>query len=486
MVFTILDCYTDEPAGLGVPPYLGTYPRYIYGYLKEQTDEQAYYLTIDDLRLFKIYNNELRKKQKTDVKVYNLTKNQSNVGRILAQTNELIIILGVHTPGKYLSALPGTLNEVIKLTSDLKCRKILTGPAVYGSSAEGGQFFERADLRKFDEIKDFNFSYNEIAGYSKFGAEIIKQIPDLRIIEIETSHGCSRRKGCSFCTEPIKNKLEFRALKDIINEIRPFYDNGARDFRLGKQSCFYTYPNAVKLLDEIKKAFPDLRTLHIDNVNPMVVLNEKGRKITESIVKNCTPGNVAAFGVESFDHDVMAANNLNCDPECVYDAVKVINEYGNTVGENGMQRFLPGLNILFGLEKESRKTHEENMKWLKKILDSGMLLRRINIRQVNIFEGTPLYESVGNKYLKKNKKYYWKWRNEIRQKIDFPMLKKLIPAGSVLNNVRMEVHDGNHTFGRQIGTYPLIVGVNKRVELKKFYDVKVTGHMLRSVIAEII
>ncbi len=29
---TILDCYTDEPAGLGVPPYLGTYPRYLAGY----------------------------------------------------------------------------------------------------------------------------------------------------------------------------------------------------------------------------------------------------------------------------------------------------------------------------------------------------------------------------------------------------------------------------------------------------------------------
>ena len=31
MSFTILDCYTDEPAGLGVPPYLGVYPRYISG-----------------------------------------------------------------------------------------------------------------------------------------------------------------------------------------------------------------------------------------------------------------------------------------------------------------------------------------------------------------------------------------------------------------------------------------------------------------------
>jgi len=47
MNYTILDCYTDEAAGLGVPPYLGTYPRYIAGYLNEEVN----YLTIDDLRL---------------------------------------------------------------------------------------------------------------------------------------------------------------------------------------------------------------------------------------------------------------------------------------------------------------------------------------------------------------------------------------------------------------------------------------------------
>ena len=52
MKYAILDCYTDEPAGLGVPPYLGTYPRYISGYLNEDVN----YLTIDDLRLWKKHN----------------------------------------------------------------------------------------------------------------------------------------------------------------------------------------------------------------------------------------------------------------------------------------------------------------------------------------------------------------------------------------------------------------------------------------------
>ncbi|MBN1156515.1 radical SAM protein, partial [Candidatus Woesearchaeota archaeon] len=57
--------------------------------------------------------------------------------------------------------------------------------------------------------------------------------------------------------------------------------------------------------------------------------------------------------------------------------------------------------------------------------------------------------------------------------------------GTILKKVFMEVHDGNHTFGRQFGTYPLVVGVKERLELKKFYDIKITGHMLRSVTGEV-
>ena len=119
-------------------------------------------------------------------------------------------------------------------------------------------------------------------------------------------------------------------------------------------------------------------------------------------------------------------------------------------------------------------------------MDEGLLLRRINIRQVDIFEGTRLFETVGNKFIKKNKRYYWKWRNDVRQQIDFEMLKKLVPAGSVLNNIRAEIYDGKTTFGRQIGTYPLIAGIKERLELGKFYNIRVKGHMLRSIVGEAI
>ncbi|RMF54337.1 radical SAM protein [Candidatus Woesearchaeota archaeon] len=471
----ILDCYTDEPSGLGVPPYLGVYPRYIYGRIKP-----AYYLTIDDLRSWKKKKKQSSKpSQKTDISVYNTTKNSQDVQKILESISELIIILGVHTPGKYLSAIPGTLREVINLTRGFKCKKVLTGPAVSGTQLEGGKFFERVNENEFDEMRDYNFDFNDLK--AREGASVIKQINDLRIIEIETSRGCPGK--CSFCLEPVKHKyVRFRKPDFIINEIKELYNLGCRHFRLGKQSCFYSYPWLEELLKVIWQECPEIKVLHIDNVNPNSVTDEK----TELIVKYCTPGNVAAFGVESFDTKVIEANNLNTTPEQTMKAIRIINKHGRKIGSNGMPKFLPGINILFGLKEESKETHNENMRWLNKIYKENLLLRRINIRQVNIYPGTDLQRTAGNKYLKKNRKYYWKWRNEIRQKIDWPMLRKIIPEGTILKEVRTEVYDGKTTFGRQLGTYPIIVGIKKRLPLKSFFNVKIKSHMLRSVVGEVV
>lgn len=491
MKYTILDCYTDEPAGLGVPPYIGTYPRYIFGKLKLQGHDVKY-LTIDDLRLYKNYENsqpETSFKQKTKIDVYNLTLNSKNISTILKETEILVVILGVHTPGKYLSAIPGTLKEVTSLISDLRCEKILTGPAAssFGTQAQGGKFSEKADLSLFDSIDVDYFEVSDFENINKVathGADLLKQIGDIRIAEIETASGCFRQKGCSFCVEWSKPKL-FRDQKNIHEEIKALHKIGITNFRLGKQTCFYSYKNGKidemkKLLEPISNLNPDV--LHIDNANPVMVNEE----LTKLIVKYCTPGNVAAFGAESFDEEVVKKNNLNSTPETTMNAIRIINKIGGARGSNGMHSLLPGINILFGLNGETKKTHQINMQYLKQILDENLLIRRINIRQVVPFEGTDLYKDCGNKYLRKNTQYYWKWRNDIRQNVDFPMLQKLMPKGTILKNVYAETYDGNHTFMRQLGSYPLIIGTNSRVELKKFYNLKVTDHMLRSVVGEVI
>src|SRR3989338_8006243 len=88
-----------------------------------------------------------------------------------------------------------------------------------------------------------------------------------------------------------------------------------------------------------------------------------------------------------------------------------------------MPKFIPGINLIYGLKGETKETNAHNLKWLHKIIDDGFLLRRINIRQVAVMDNTPLKEMGGLKFLHKNKRYYWKWRNQVRQEIDVPMLK---------------------------------------------------------------
>ncbi len=477
MQYCIIDCYTDEPSGLGVPPYLGTYPRYIAGALKN-----SYYITIDDLRFWK-YKKKIKRtrlNEKTDIKTYNLTVNYQNIEKILKKST-LIIVLGVQTPGKYLSAVPGTLHEICDLLRDVKSKKVLTGPAAgLGTQKIGGKKIERLKKDFFDLV-DENFldinDYNKIKEYSVNGAYIIKQVPHIRVIEIETGRGCNGK--CSFCVESLK-KIEFRDVKDIIKEVKAFYDMGCRYFRLGKQPCFYSYKNYEEM-EKLLKALNnmDLKMLHIDNANPNRVITEEGVKITKAIVKYCTSGNVAAFGMESFDEVVIRKNNLNTSPETLYRAVQTLNKYGRT-RENGIPKFLPGINIVLGLIGETKETLEINYQELKRFLDENLLLRRINIRKVVPFPNTKIFEK-GLKTLKKNNRFYYSWREKIRENIDKEMLRKVIPENTVLKNVYTEIYDGKTTFGRQFGSYPIVVGIKKRLELQNFYDIRVVDHGRRSV-----
>ena len=146
MTRTILDCYTDEPAGLGVPPFIGVWPRYAAGWYerdsprgegappllpeaerkaKTASPREPTYLTIDDIRLVR-YVESVPKVTidppagRTHIEVLNHTRSYEEIKRVLANTDELIIVVGVQTPGKYLSARPGTLHEVTKLLAPIE------------------------------------------------------------------------------------------------------------------------------------------------------------------------------------------------------------------------------------------------------------------------------------------------------------------------------------------------------------------------------
>jgi radical SAM superfamily enzyme with C-terminal helix-hairpin-helix motif len=69
----------------------------------------------------------------------------------------------------------------------------------------------------------------------------------------------------------------------------------------------------------------------------------------------------------------------------------------------------------------------------------------------------------------------------IRKEIDLPMLKKIIPAGTVLKDVMCEINSERICFGRQMGSYPLLIGIPANQKPGEYIDITVTRHGHRSI-----
>jgi radical SAM superfamily enzyme with C-terminal helix-hairpin-helix motif len=502
----ILDGYVDEPTCLGVPPYISPYPRYISGaILNVNKSVKISYITIDQFR------------------------NDKNYFTICSNSDIFILIAGMAVPGRYLSGFPASPNEILEIMNNLsKPLKILCGPAAkYGFGIAGGrkprnieEIFDLvikgdSEVVIFDLFKNnlkidnidaskCRKDANEIRDFAIKGSKIVTQHPNYPkylITEIETYRGCPRSivGGCSFCSEPSKGLPDFRPIKDIVDEVKTLYDYGIRHIRLGNQPCIFSYmakdagkkefpkPNSSaveNLFKSIKTVAPNIKTFHIDNANPGVIARypEESKQIAKSIIKYHTPGDVAAFGVESVDPVVIKNNNLKATREEMIDSIVILNEIGSKIGINGMPELLPGLNFVFGLKGETKKTYDLNYEFLEEILNNNLLLRRINLRQIIPIPGTKMFEE-GNKIIYKNKKYFKKFKRNVRENIEQPMLKRLLPVGNILKDVYTEKYKGKLTFGRQVGSYPLLIGVPGIFELNNFIDVKVVDYGYRSITA---
>ncbi len=474
MLVTIFDGYIDEPSLLGVPPYISPYVREVAGVCRELGVDYEY-ITIDQWRM--------GKKPRGDI---------------------LVFIGGAVVPGKYLRTYPASQREVLEVANNFRGMKILGGGlARYRIINRGFDYYaiKDVDALLYDILTD-NFEehrYHTVEEWNRWlfmGAEIVKLHPDYPraiIVEIESFRGCPRyiNGGCSFCIEPLYGKPVFRDEEDIIKEVHILSNMGVRNFRIGGQSCIYSYkaygvgerdivePN-VNAIEKLFKGLNEIEheVLHVDNANPVVIANypEKSEKITEILVRYTTPGNVVSFGMESADSEVIKKNNLNANPDDVMDAIRIVNEIGSERGYNGMPKLLPGLNFICGLHGERKDTYAFNFKFLKDVVDRGYLLRRINIRKV---------ASIRARFKLKYEHECWKFRHRVREEIDRRMLKKIIPSGTLLRRVYLELQRGNYTFGRQIGSYPIVVVLPYRTEIGRFVDVKIVAHGERSVTAVI-
>ncbi|UCG68237.1 MAG: radical SAM protein [Thermoplasmata archaeon] len=486
MNIILLDGYVDEPSCLGVPPFISPYVRYTAGAIID-TGHDFTYLTIDELR-----------------------KNSPKV-KAIKNANLMIIIGGAIVPGKYLRGTPASVSEIKNIAENFKGTKILGGPIArfgYSGNRKAGKlrdsfdYMAEKDLDAFiydllseSSVNDRLRNADELRRWAKKGSVVIKQHPDFPmplIIELETYRGCVRyfSGGCSFCIEPLFGRPEFREAKDVIEEVKSLSHVGAINFRLGAQSCIFSYkaeeigetetpkpkPEIIEnLLRGIRKAAPNLEVFHTDNANPAVIAQhpEEAKRILKALVKYCTSGNVLALGMESADPSVIKSNNLNSTPNQVMKAVQLINEYGAKRGDSGMPKLLPGINFLSGLNGETEITYDYNYRFLEEILKKGLLLRRINIRQVTF--------ARDQFNIKSHRKQFLRFKKKVREKIDNEMLKRLVPKNTILRRVLIEKHEGNLSYGRQIGTYPLLVGIPYKIQKDILLDVIITDHGFRSV-----
>lgn len=485
----ILDGYVDEPACLGVPPYISPYIRTVAGALIARGYEVRY-LTIDQLRKDPLRAGEMNR------------------------AALLVMIAGVTVPGKYLGGTPATLTEIQQIGHMVRGpKKLIGGPIGFGYAGEGGEKAVRQVISGFDALltgepavaldnylagndPDGVLDYSRTDLWSVTGSGIIEQHPGFPYVmcELETARGCPHGAtgGCSFCTESFYGMPRYRGIPAITAEVAALYTCGARHFRVGRQPDILAYgagpgeypapePEKIEaLFSGIRTAAPDLATLHIDNTNPETIARheEPAREALRAIIRHHTPGDVAAFGMETADPAVVAANNLKAQAGDVFRAIEIVNEEGGKRRDN-VPELLPGLNFVCGLAGETDRTYDLNEEFLVRVRDAGLLVRRVNIRQVMPFEGTPAFT---NNTLGQHERRFRAFKEFVRNTIDLPMLRQLYPIGTVLRNVRIEV-SGDLSFGRQMGSYPILVGLPLTMPGGQVTDVVVVDWGMRSITA---
>ncbi len=504
--YLILDGYVDEPAELGVPPYLSPTVRSLAGGLISggAKEEEIGYLTVDQWRVLRGSGSGLSGLKKLE---------------------SIILIAGCVVPGRYLRGTPISPRETIELFEECQAPlRMITGaaaclhqvdgvevhtgdPGILGNSiATGGKTSSRA--RSIDE---WNL-------HLILGAFITSRHPDHPsplICEIETSVGCPRfvTGGCSFCMEPRRGPVQFREPEKVIEEVRELSKHGVENIRIGGQSDLVSYmstdvgrsevpepdPEVVSELmlgvmkelhngKGVKEAIDlggrpgiDTGIVHTDNANPAVIAEypERSLKALTAIKEGSTGGSVLALGLESSDPLVKERNNLNSTPEQTLEAVRIMNTVGKEYAPNGLPELLPGLNFLGGLSGQTVSSFGADLDLLKNILKERLLLRRINIRRV-IGNDTPLErtDSVERMGLTNG---FRKFKDDVRSTIDPQLLSRMLPTGNVLKGIHTEAISGNVVFGRQIGSYPILVGIPHRVGIGTKVDIAVTEVSSRSI-----
>ncbi|HMA05239.1 MAG TPA: radical SAM protein, partial [Methanomicrobiales archaeon] len=165
-------------------------------------------------------------------------------------------------------------------------------------------------------------------------------------------------------------------------------------------------------------------------------------------------------------------------PEQVMQAIRVVNEVGGARRE-GIPELLPGLNFIIGLAGETEETFRLNREFLEGLLAGGLLVRRVNIRKLMAFPGTRAYTE---NTLGRHERLFRRFKEEVRRDFDRPMIARVFPLGTVLRQVIVE-QPGPVSYGRQMGSYPVLVGIPLVLAERRVLDTVVVDWGMRSITA---
>lgn len=114
----VVDGYIDDPAALGVPPYISPMVRSIAGAAIDAGADRVDYLTIDMIRK----------------------------GARIPQDSVSVVLSGNTVPGKYLRSMPMSVRELSELLPRLGGWRLVGGSAASTDAAEGFDFAIKRDM----------------------------------------------------------------------------------------------------------------------------------------------------------------------------------------------------------------------------------------------------------------------------------------------------------------------------------------------------
>ncbi len=444
----IVDGYSDLPFDLGRPPFLAPEVRYIAGACWDRNSKaRAIYMTLDDLK-------------------------SGNKASLIQDAGLVLVYAGVPEarPSVDLTEasgdVPPEVGDLFDFVAYLECPKILGGPYVLVHEPEAREMdFDLVvdgDLSKFThEVLSEGSTIDgvdpgirrtnqDLERFSILGAGLAIQnagYPSFLSLGVELYRGCpsAAQGGCSFCHQNFFTTVEYRPVEDVVAEISKIAELGCENVFF-QAPCFYSYfsdpredgtldldHSAIeRLLEGAGSVAPELKGLHILNINPAAVANDKdeAEKITKTVVEHCSDGNFPNLRAITFDEEVQLVNNVACSTQDFNEVVDMMSSAGRVTGPNGLPTLLPAVELVYGLAGESQETIEINEERIRE-LASQKLIRGAVARRLVPIPGTTIAKRDDLEELEDLDQHLEVLRNDINA----PLKSGLASPGQLLKDI---------------------------------------------------